>query len=66
MAQRPDSSRYFDSIVLLALFAIFLFASPLVEWWSDSERPWFLPYLLWGLVILIAAWIQIRHRDHEL
>lgn len=51
-----------DKILILFLFGILLFASPLVHWWASGAFPWFVPYMLWALVIALIALVQ-RH-DH--
>ncbi|MBU0501519.1 MAG: hypothetical protein KJ558_00375 [Gammaproteobacteria bacterium] len=53
--QRPDDQSL-DMSVLLTLLMIFIFASPFTRWWSGAGLPWFLPYLLWLLPILLGAW----------
>ncbi len=55
-----------ESHLLLSLLALFLFASPLTIWWSTAVRSWYLPYLLWLLIILIGGWLQYRRRHHDL
>lgn len=62
--QEPEQQR--ESTLLLALFALFLFASPFTIWWASDYNPWFLPYLLWLLIILIGAWLSARHSRHDL
>jgi hypothetical protein len=66
MAKRPDPEQQWESTLLLTLFSLFLFASPLTVWWASDNNPWFLPYLLWLLVIVIGAWLRIRNRHHDL
>ena len=61
-----DSRRQLDSVILLALLALLLFASPLMAWWARDTSPWYLPFLLWSLVIVIGAWLQLRRGDHDL
>ena len=61
-----DSRRQLDSVLLLALLALLLFASPLMAWWARDTSPWYLPYLLWLLIIFIGAWLQLRRGGHEL
>lgn len=51
-----------DKILILFLFGVLLFASPLVHWWASDTFPWFGPYVLWGLVVMLIALVQ-RH-DH--
>ncbi len=61
-----DNGRQFDRVIVLALFAVLLFASPLTRWWSAIGAPWYLPYLLWLVVILLGAWLQHRMARHDL
>ncbi|MCP3662824.1 MAG: hypothetical protein GY696_10055 [Gammaproteobacteria bacterium] len=60
----PEQQR--ESTLLLALFSLFLFASPFTIWWASGHYPWLLPYLLWLLVILIGAWLRNKHRHHDI
>lgn len=45
-----------DDALLLASLTLVLFVSPSVSWWFSDSLPWYLPYLLWLGVIMIAAW----------
>jgi hypothetical protein len=39
-----------------------------VLWWTDPQSPWYLPYLLWGLLIALGGWLfgrGTRDRDTE-
>lgn len=47
-----------DLTLLLFAFALFLLASPLVDWWSGEGSPWYTPYLLWLLIIALARRLQ--------
>ena len=44
-----------DRVILLLVFALFLFASPFTTWWAEAEPPWYWPFLLWGLLIALIA-----------
>ena len=66
MIGSADNERHFDRAILLALFAVLLFASPLTRWWSAVGAPWYLPYLLWLGVILLGAWLQQRGTGSDL
>jgi len=66
MPNRSDPEQQNEHTLLLALFAIFLFGSPLTLWWASDYNPWFLPYLLWLLVILIGALLSGHYRRHDL
>lgn len=61
-----ENGSQFDRVILLALFTVLLFASPLSRWWSAIGAPWYLPYLLWLAVILLGAWLQHRNARHDL
>lgn len=54
------SRRGLDTPILLLLLGLLLFASPLMTWWASLDRPWYLPYLLWGLLIVAGAILQRR------
>ena len=65
MPTPPDRSRYFDKVVLLGLLSLFLFASPLVDWWSARDMPWYAPFLLWAVVILLGAMLHRAYRGRN-
>ena len=62
----PEPSPRLDRVILLLLFALFLLVSPLVQWWAGDGSPWYLPFLLWGALILLARRIQPRRESHDL
>lgn len=49
-----------DKVLILFLFGALMFASPWVHWWASGKLPWFMPYILWGLLIVLIAVIQRR------
>jgi len=38
---------------------------PLLVWWASDDSPWYLPYLLWLVIIVLAAWLQRRKRTDD-
>lgn len=52
-----------DTSVLIALLGLFLLVSPLFLWWTSQSSLWYLPYLLWLLIIALAG---LNHSRHEL
>lgn len=56
----PHREYTFDRVILLLLFALFLLLSPLIEWWAADDSPWYLPYLLWLVLIALGFAVQ-RH-----
>jgi hypothetical protein len=49
-----------DHSFLIFLLALFLFNSPLRQWWSTLALPWYAMYLLWLAVIALVAINQLR------
>ena len=66
MAEHPDPDRQKEPSLLLGVLTLFLFASPLTYWWASGFNPWYFPYLLWLLIILLGLWLRIRPRRHDL
>ena len=44
------------------LLALFLFASPLIGWWSTLALPWYAMFVPWAAVVALAAWASRRVR----
>jgi hypothetical protein len=65
MPRPPENAPPVDSLVVLILFVLLLFASPVVYWWSSEGRLWYLPYLLWLLAIGLGAWLFRRRGDRH-
>lgn len=63
MARHPDNGPGLDSVVLLFLFGLLLFLSPFTLWWAASANVWYLPYLLWLVLIVLVARVMRRYRD---
>ena len=66
MRAPPDKGRQSDLVVLLFLFAMFLMTPPFVTWWASGGHAWYFPYLIWLLVIALAAWLQVRSRHDDI
>jgi hypothetical protein len=50
----------YDRVILLLLFALFLLLSPIIDWWAADDSPWYAPYLIWGVLIVLTYALQ-RH-----
>ncbi len=53
------------SALLVTLLSLLLIASPLLQWWGNSESLWYTPYLLWGGVILLIAALNIHRSQYD-
>jgi len=51
--------------VLLAGIALALFASPFTTSWAGFHPPWYVPYLLWGGLIALTAFLLGNHPDDD-
>ncbi len=54
-----------DRAVLLTVLTLVLFAEPTVSWSLGATPAWYLPYLLWFGLILLAAWLNRGQRDND-
>lgn len=54
-----------DRVLLLFLFALFLFASPFTTWWANAQPPWYFPFLIWGALIALVAFERSRRRSDD-
>jgi len=65
MHNGPNSKDHPLPAILVAALALLMIASPLVQWWSSSESPWYTPYLLWSGVIILIALLNHRRPSHD-
>ena len=63
MPERNNTSRT-TSLLVLAL-ALALFASPFTASWAGFRPPWYVPYLLWLLLIGIGAFLSRSQTDDD-
>ncbi len=54
-----------DLTLVVLLLALVLLASPLQGQWAATGL-WYLPYLLWAVVIALIAWLQAGKGSGEL
>lgn len=54
-----------DLVLLLLALALFLFASPFTDWWAGAGLPWFIPFVLWALLIAAMALRHWYERGHD-
>jgi hypothetical protein len=57
VATPPPGERARDLSLLSFGVALLVFASPLRLIWAAEGRPWYLPFVLWLLVGLLAFWV---------
>lgn len=50
-----------DHTILLFVLALFVFHSPLSNWWTSLNLPWYVIFIFWGVLIALIA--INRHRS---
>jgi fatty acid desaturase len=55
MARDPETGRGTDAVVPLFLFALFVLLSPFTQMWAADTSPWYLPYILWLVLVGLIA-----------
>lgn len=64
MRQSSKRAQHRDAVLLLSIFAVFMLASPFFRWLATPDRPWYLPYLVWGGIIVFIYLVQ-RHYPYD-
>lgn len=52
-----------ERAIILLLLAMLLLLPPLVYWWARPETPWYVPYLLWSVIIVLTGLSRLGRRD---
>ena len=60
-----DRTRWLDRVILLFLLGLLFFGSPFFEWFGDVGA-WFLPYVLWLVLIMLRMWLYYFERRRDL
>ena len=63
MPEPDQGSNLRDNTLLLGLFVLLLFSSPILAWWTAPTNVWYLPYLLWLGIILLIVWVHRRRHE---
>jgi hypothetical protein len=49
---------YFHRLILLFVFAAFLFSPVIIDWWLARSGSWYRPFALWLILIGVSVWLQ--------
>jgi len=63
MRETPPPERQLDRTLALGLLVLLFLSTPIMIWWTSPDSPWYLPYLLWFIIILFIGWIHRRRHD---
>jgi hypothetical protein len=50
--------------IIVVLISLLVLLPPLSAFWTSVDSPWYLPYLVWLGIILLAARLQHLLRKH--
>ncbi len=50
-----SEKRRYDHTLLIFFVAVFVFNSPLTNWWSLIGLPWYAIFVVWAIFIVVAA-----------
>lgn len=64
MPSPREPTPHWDRTLLLFLFAVFVLVSPLKAIWASVDSPWYMPYLIWAVIIALAFWLE-RRQQHD-
>lgn len=65
MPLKPEPGRPLTSLVLVFLFGLMMYATPFLTWWAVEDSPWYLPYVIWLIIIVLVAFAQLRRGHHD-
>lgn len=66
MNRNRELDQKLDRVIILFLLALFLLLSPITLWWAADNSPWYSPYLIWALLILLTYRLQRYLKRDEL
>ncbi|KAA3626360.1 MAG: UTP--glucose-1-phosphate uridylyltransferase [Proteobacteria bacterium] len=66
MQLKPEPGRPLTSLVLVFLFGLMMYATPFLTWWAVEDSPWYLPYLIWLVIIVLVAIAQLRRGSDDI
>lgn len=66
MQLKPEPGRPLTSLVLVFLFGLMMYATPFLTWWAVEDSPWYLPYLIWLVIIVLVAIAQLRRGTDDI
>jgi fatty acid desaturase len=66
MAFKSEQPPVAERTIIALIVVLLLFVSPLTSFWASLNAPWYSPYLVWALAILLSYLLQRYVARHEL
>lgn len=57
---------YAHRLILLFVFAGFLFSPMIIDWWIEPAGAWYRPFALWLILIGFSVWLQYWQEKEKL
>lgn len=51
--------------IMAVILVLVLLLSPMTRLWAALNAPWYSPYIMWSVAILIAWWLQHYLSGHS-
>ncbi len=64
MSLFPSELRPTEITIVVLIFALLVLLPPIRNLWSSVDNVWYLPYLIWLAIIVLAFWLQRLLRKH--
>ena len=55
---------YSHRLILLFVFAVFLFSPAIIGWWLEPTSAWYSPFAIWLILIGLSIWLE-RWQEHN-
>lgn len=53
-------------LVAVLVLSIYLLSPSMIDSWSNMERPWYSPFLIWLTLIGAVAWLEHKRSSDDL
>jgi len=57
--KQPIQNQFIERVILLFIAGLFLLCSPARVFWASASLPWFAPYIIW-LLLIVLTWLLYR------
>ncbi|MGK0443622.1 MAG: hypothetical protein ACJA1U_000549 [Bermanella sp.] len=57
---------YIHRLILIFVFAAFLFSPIVIDWWLQPTGAWYRPFALWLILIGFSVWLQYWQEKDKL
>ncbi len=64
MPSHTSESRPTEITVIAVLISLLILLPPILEYWSEANNPWYIPYLVWFFIIVLTYFLQRLLRKH--